>query len=79
VTESYLHQLRNRSTKSQRRACMCQLHRVMLLRGPQLRRDLFGSVCLRLGAPLPADFWHLPNVGKTCSRPSFPLDPEEKR
>jgi hypothetical protein len=56
----------------------------MLLRGPQLRRDLFGSVCLPSGAPLPADFWHLPpeklpNVGKTCSTPSFPLDREEKR
>jgi len=79
VAESYLHQIRNNHTKAQRRACMCQLHRLLLLRGPQLRRDLFGSVCLRLGASLPADFWHLPNVGKTCSTPSFPLDPEEKR
>jgi hypothetical protein len=55
-----LHQIRNNPTKGQRRACMCQLHRVMLLRGPELRRDLFGSICLRLGSPLPEDFWTLP-------------------
>jgi len=61
VAESYLHQLRNETTKGQRRACMCQLHRVLLLKGPELRRDLLGSILLRLGMSLPPDFWHLPS------------------
>jgi len=64
VTQSYLHQLRNSPIRGQRRACMCQLHRVMLLRGPELHRDLFSSICLRLGSELPEDFWSLSRVSK---------------
>lgn len=61
VAESYLHQFRIEGvTKGQRRRLICELHRVMLLRGKELSRPLYGSICLRLGMPLPPDFWHLP-------------------
>ena len=59
VTHSYLHQLRSDPTKGQRRRLICELHRVMLLRGRELSRRLYGSLCLRLGMPLPPDFWKL--------------------
>jgi hypothetical protein len=60
LSQSYLHQMRSQPTKRQRRRLTCELQRVMTLRGKDLSRPLYGSVCLRLGMPLPADFWHLP-------------------
>jgi len=61
VAQSYLHQFRIEGvTKGQRRRLICELHRVMLLRGKELSRPLYESICLRLGMPLPADFWTLP-------------------
>ena len=81
VAHSYLHQFRSDPTKRQRRRLLLELHRVMLLRGKELSRPLYGSISLRLGMPLPEDFWCLPpemllpNVGKTCSTP--PLLPVE--
>jgi len=64
VAQSHLHQLRQHTTKRQRRRLLLELHRVMLLRGEELSRPLYGSMCLRLGMPLPADFWHLPPESK---------------
>ena len=60
VAESYLTQLRNKPNLRTRKRLKCELHRVMMLRGPELRRDLYGSICLRIGADLPPDFWHIP-------------------
>ena len=60
VARSYLHQFRTRPTKRQRRRLIIELHRVMLLKGQQLSRSLYGSICLRLGMELPPYFWHLP-------------------
>jgi hypothetical protein len=60
LAHSYLHQFRSEPTKRQRRRLTCELQRVMTLRGQDLSRSLYGSICLRLGMPLPADFWHLP-------------------
>jgi hypothetical protein len=58
VAQSYLHQYRVKGvTKGQRRRLICELHRAMLLRGKDLSRALYGSICLRVGAPLPPDFW----------------------
>jgi hypothetical protein len=83
VAHSYLHQFRSEPTKRQRRRLLLELHRVMLLRGKELSRPLYDSISLRLGMPLPEDFWclppeMLPNVGKTCSSPPFPLANPEK-
>jgi len=66
VAQSYLHQFRIEGvTKGQRRRLICELHRVMLLRGKELSRPLYGSICLRLGTPLPPDFWTLPMLAQT--------------
>ena len=71
VAASYLHQLRNEPTKRVRRACLVQLQRLMLLRGKEINRDLYGSICLRLGYPLPSDFWKL--TGKLPEPTHTPL------
>ena len=60
VAHSYLHQFAQDPTKRQRRRLTCELQRVMTLRGQELSRSLYGSICLRLGMPLPPDFWTLP-------------------
>jgi hypothetical protein len=84
VSQSYLHQFRSEPTKRQRRRLTCELHRVMVLRGREFSRPLYGSICLRLGIPLPEDFWclppeMLPNVGKTCSTPPHPVENRESQ
>jgi len=66
VAESYLTQLRSKPTKKQRRACTCQLQRILLLRGAELSRWLYGSISLRIGSPLPSDFWTAPYPGNVC-------------
>jgi hypothetical protein len=63
VAQSYLTQLRNKPIKKVRRACKCQLQRIMLLRGPELHCGLYASICLRIGAPLPPYFWYIPPEG----------------
>lgn len=54
-----LNQFRNTQNKRVRRRLKAELRGMMLLRGRDLPRDLYGSVCLRLGMPLPPDFWHI--------------------
>jgi hypothetical protein len=60
VAHSYLHQFRSSPTKRQRRRLTCELQRVLTLRGKDVSHPLYGSICLRLGMPLPEDFWSLP-------------------
>jgi len=57
VAQSYLTQLRNRPNKRVRRRLKCELQRVLLMRGPELNRWLYGSVCLWTGAGMPPDFF----------------------
>jgi hypothetical protein len=54
-----LNQFRNTQNKRVRRRLKAELRDMMMLRGKDLPRDLYGSVCLRLGMPLPSDFWHI--------------------
>ncbi len=61
LARSYMHQFRTRPTKRQRRRLICELDRLMLLRGQELSRPLYDSICLRLGMEVPPDFWHLPS------------------
>jgi len=60
VTGSYLTQLQSGPTKRQRRAILCQLLRILLLRGSDLNPWLRGQVCLWTKAPLPADYFKTP-------------------
>ena len=57
VAESYLSQFKNRPTKRVRRRLTCELQRLLLLKGPLLNRELYGSICLWTGAKLPPDFF----------------------
>jgi hypothetical protein len=59
VAESYLTQLRNRPDIRTRKRLKCELLRVMMLRGKELQRELYGTVCLWTGSRLPRDFWHM--------------------
>jgi len=54
-----LNQFRNTQNKRVRRRLKAEVRDMMMLRGKDLPRDLYGSVCLRLGMPLPSDFWHI--------------------
>jgi hypothetical protein len=58
--EGDLDQIRNTRNMRVRRRLKAELHDVILLRRKDVPRDVYGSVCLRLGMPLPSDFWHIP-------------------
>ena len=55
-----LNRMRNTRNKKLGRHLVAELHDIMLLRGKDLPKPLYGSLCLRLGTRLPEDFWHLP-------------------
>jgi len=79
TVEGDLSQIRNTRNKRVRRRMVSELHDIMLLRGKDLPRDVYGSVCLRLGMPLPADFWHISpeRLPKLAQAPTQPLEPEK--
>lgn len=60
TAQGNLAQIRNTQNKKVRRRLLAELHDIALLRGEDLPRHVYGSLCLRLGMPLPPDFWSLP-------------------
>jgi len=60
VVGSYITQLQSGPTKRQKRAILCQLLRVLLVRGCDLSPWLRGQVCLWTKAPLPDDYFRAP-------------------
>jgi hypothetical protein len=54
-----LSQIRNSQNKKVRRRMKSELHDIILLRGNELPRDVYGSTCLRLGMPLLPEFWQI--------------------
>jgi hypothetical protein len=79
TVEGDLSQIRNDRNKRVRRRLKAELHDIMLLRGKDLPRDVYGSVCLRLGMPLPADFWRISpeRLPKLAQAPAQPLESEK--
>jgi hypothetical protein len=77
TAEGDLSQIRNSRNKKVRRRMLSELHDIVLLRRIDLPRDLYGSICLRLGMPLPPDFWHISpeRLPKLAQAPTQPLEP----
>jgi hypothetical protein len=79
TVEGDLSQIRNTRNMRVRHRLKAELHDIILLRGKDLPRDVYGSICLRLGMPLPPDFWHISpeRLPKLAQAPTQPLEPEK--
>jgi hypothetical protein len=77
TVEGDLSQIRSAKNKRVRRRMLSELHDVVALRGKDLPRDQYGSLALRLGMPLPPDFWHLSEskVPETAKAYAHTLEP----